>query len=176
MLQSVEMLKNIVAFHTLATSAVEKTASGDGQKVTFNIIKQRLGDLLYKITSQKFEDPEDGEEKIRYLLFLFLELLSSRIRFQLLIVKKLVPYQAANALNIANITCKKALTGKLCFASHDWTWYQNLFAIHHLVVLVQEQAPWIEWRDSREVQTAGGRLQIETRSLDYRMQPRILWV
>lgn len=64
-MQSVEMLKNIVTFHTLATNAVEKTASGDGQKVTFNIIKQRLGDLLYKITSQKFEDPAEGEEAIK---------------------------------------------------------------------------------------------------------------
>lgn len=61
------MMKNIVAFHTLASSAVEKTAAGgaDGQKITYNIIKQRLGDLLYKITSQKFEDPVDGEEAIR---------------------------------------------------------------------------------------------------------------
>jgi V-type H+-transporting ATPase subunit A len=65
--KSVEMLKNIVAFHTLASSAVERTAGGgaDGQKITFNIIKQRMGDLMYKITSQKFEDPADGEEALR---------------------------------------------------------------------------------------------------------------
>jgi hypothetical protein len=30
--------------------------------VTFNIIKQRLSDVLYKITSQKFEDPGEGSE------------------------------------------------------------------------------------------------------------------
>lgn len=67
LLQSVDMLKNIVAFHQLATSAVERTAGGgaDGQKITFNVIKQRLGDLLYKVTSQKFEDPEEGEETLR---------------------------------------------------------------------------------------------------------------
>lgn len=61
------MLKNIIAFHTLASAAVERTAAGgsEGQKITFNIIKQRLGDLLYKITSQKFEDPAEGEEAIR---------------------------------------------------------------------------------------------------------------
>ena len=66
-LQSVEMLKNIVAFHNLAISAVERTAGGgaDGQKITFNIIKQRLSDLLYKVTSQKFEDPDEGEEPLR---------------------------------------------------------------------------------------------------------------
>jgi hypothetical protein len=47
--------------------AVERSSSGtsDGQKITFNIIKSRLGDLMYKITSQKFEDPADGEEKVR---------------------------------------------------------------------------------------------------------------
>lgn len=65
--QSVDMLKNIVAFHRLATAAVERTSSGggDSQKITFNIIKQRLGDLMYKITAQKFEDPAEGEEAIR---------------------------------------------------------------------------------------------------------------
>ena len=41
------------------TAAVEKTASGnaDGQKITFNVIKQRMGDVMYKLTAQKFEDP-----------------------------------------------------------------------------------------------------------------------
>jgi V-type H+-transporting ATPase subunit A len=65
--KSCDMIRNIVAFHTLATSAVERTAGGgaDGHKITYNIIKQRLGDLLYKITSQKFEDPAEGEEVIR---------------------------------------------------------------------------------------------------------------
>jgi hypothetical protein len=38
---------------------VEKTAAGnaEGQKITFNVIKARLGDVLYKLTAQKFEDP-----------------------------------------------------------------------------------------------------------------------
>lgn len=53
------MMRNIATFHRLATAAVEKTASGnaEGQKITFNVIKQRMGDVLYKLTSQKFEDP-----------------------------------------------------------------------------------------------------------------------
>lgn len=63
--QSVGMLRNITTFHHLATSAVEKTASSSGQKITFNVIKQRLGDLLYKVTAQKFEDPADGEDAIK---------------------------------------------------------------------------------------------------------------
>ena len=58
-IQSVEMMRNITTFHRLATAAVEKTAAGnaEGQKITFNVIKQRMGDTLYKVTAQKFEDP-----------------------------------------------------------------------------------------------------------------------
>ncbi len=43
-------------------AAVERTSSGnsEGAKITFNIIKQRLGDVMYKITAQKFEDPGEG--------------------------------------------------------------------------------------------------------------------
>ena len=66
-MQSVAMLRNITTFHNLATQAVERTASSSGQKITFNVIKQRLGDLLYKITSQKFEDPAEGEDVIKYV-------------------------------------------------------------------------------------------------------------
>jgi len=57
--KSVEMMRNIVTFHRLASAAVEKTAGGnsEGQKITYNVIKQRMGDVLYKLTAQKFEDP-----------------------------------------------------------------------------------------------------------------------
>ncbi len=50
--------------------AVERSSSGtsDGQKITFNMIKSRLGNLMYKITAQKFEDPADGEDKVRFML------------------------------------------------------------------------------------------------------------
>lgn len=65
--KSVEMMRNIVTFHRLATAAVEKTAAGnsEGQKITFNIIKNRLGDVLYKVTAQKFEDPGEGEAAVK---------------------------------------------------------------------------------------------------------------
>jgi hypothetical protein len=67
LLQSVAMLRNITTFHTVATAAVERTAGagGDGSKITYNVIKARLADLLYKITSQKFEDPSEGEAAIK---------------------------------------------------------------------------------------------------------------
>ena len=49
---------------------MERSSSGttDGQKITFNMIKSRLGDLMYKITAQKFEDPADGEDAVRVLI------------------------------------------------------------------------------------------------------------
>lgn len=57
--KTVEMMRNICTFHRLATAAVEKTAAGnaEGQKITYNVIKQRMGDVMYKLTAQKFEDP-----------------------------------------------------------------------------------------------------------------------
>lgn len=63
--KSVEMMRNIVTFHRLATAAVEKATVNESQKITYNIIKQRMGDVLYKLTAQKFEDPAEGEEAIR---------------------------------------------------------------------------------------------------------------
>ena len=59
--KSVWMLKNMIKFYTLATQSVERTANRDGPKITLAVIKARMGDLLYKISSQKFEDPADGE-------------------------------------------------------------------------------------------------------------------
>jgi len=67
------MMNNIVAFHRLATAAVERTAeraAGGGgggggagaPKLTLYQIKQRLGDSLYKLTSQKFIEPGSAPE------------------------------------------------------------------------------------------------------------------
>ncbi|MEW5299013.1 MAG: hypothetical protein WDW36_002069 [Sanguina aurantia] len=80
--KSVEMMRNIVHFHHLATAAVEKTAAGnaEGQKITFNVIKQRMGDTLYKLTTQKFEDPSEGEEVMRRKLRVVYDELTDRFR------------------------------------------------------------------------------------------------
>lgn len=45
------MLRNMVSFFNAANEAVERTAAGgaDGQRITFNVIKNRLGDVLYKL-------------------------------------------------------------------------------------------------------------------------------
>mmetsp|Transcript_24320 Transcript_24320/g.67617 ORF Transcript_24320/g.67617 Transcript_24320/m.67617 type:complete len:616 (-) Transcript_24320:156-2003(-) len=64
--KAVAMLKNIILFYDLSNAAVEKTSSGgDSGKITLNVIKQRMGDLLYKLSSMKFEDPTDGEETLK---------------------------------------------------------------------------------------------------------------
>ncbi|XVF57886.1 hypothetical protein PTKIN_Ptkin07bG0018500 [Pterospermum kingtungense] len=39
--------------------AVEKAAGTDGRKITYSLIKHRLGDLFYRLVSQKLEDPAE---------------------------------------------------------------------------------------------------------------------
>lgn len=55
------MLRNMILFFSLAQKSVEK--SGDN-KVTWNHIKQSMGDTIYKISAMKFQDPADGEENV----------------------------------------------------------------------------------------------------------------
>uniref|UniRef100_A0A0E0Q163 V-type proton ATPase catalytic subunit A n=1 Tax=Oryza rufipogon TaxID=4529 RepID=A0A0E0Q163_ORYRU len=60
--KSVWMMRNIIHFNTLANQAVERAANADGQKITYSVIKHRMGDLFYRLVSQKFEDPAEGED------------------------------------------------------------------------------------------------------------------
>ncbi|KAJ8770845.1 hypothetical protein K2173_021760 [Erythroxylum novogranatense] len=61
------MMRNIIHFYNLANQfainmrAVEKAADMDGQKITYSLIKHRLGDHFYRLVNQKFEDPAEGE-------------------------------------------------------------------------------------------------------------------
>jgi len=55
------MLRNIITFYTEAQRAVESSSAD--KKITWSIIKSNLTDLIYKVTSMKFLDPADGEEK-----------------------------------------------------------------------------------------------------------------
>ena len=66
--KSAGMLRNIVRFHDFANAAVEKTANADGAKITYNVVRARMGDLMYRIASQKFEDPATGEEAVTHRL------------------------------------------------------------------------------------------------------------
>jgi len=58
--KSVWMLRNIITFYSLAQKAVEQNANSD-RKVSYTHIKNQLNDLIFKITSMKFQDPADGE-------------------------------------------------------------------------------------------------------------------
>lgn len=64
-------INNISKYSTLIVACQHlgrpshSTGGTEGQKITFNIIKQRLGDLIYKVACQKFEDPADGEASIK---------------------------------------------------------------------------------------------------------------
>ncbi|GJM90347.1 hypothetical protein PR202_ga06619 [Eleusine coracana subsp. coracana] len=65
--KSVWMMRNIIHLHIgesgrFKGQAVERAAGSDGQKITYSVIKHRLGDLFYRLVSQKFEDPAEGEE------------------------------------------------------------------------------------------------------------------
>merc|ERR1719193_2220828 len=62
--KTVGMLKNIVAFYDMARHSVESTAQSD-KKVTWSMIRESMGQTLYKLSSMKFKDPnKESEEKI----------------------------------------------------------------------------------------------------------------
>jgi V-type H+-transporting ATPase subunit A len=56
------MMRNLVTFYTLAQKAVE--SAGEEKKITWMTIKNAMGDLLYKLTSMKFQDPNHGQDKL----------------------------------------------------------------------------------------------------------------
>lgn len=61
--KSVLMMRNMIHFYTLANTAIETTATSE-DKVTFNLIKEHMNELLFKLASMKFIEPEDGEESV----------------------------------------------------------------------------------------------------------------
>jgi len=60
--KTVGMMRNIILFYTKAQKAIE--SSSEERKVTWMTIKSSMGDLLYQLTSMKFQDPKIGEEKM----------------------------------------------------------------------------------------------------------------
>jgi len=48
------MMKNMMAFYDMARHAVESTAQSDN-KITWAIIRDNMGDILYKLSSMKFK-------------------------------------------------------------------------------------------------------------------------
>ncbi|CAO4380816.1 unnamed protein product [Caenorhabditis nigoni] len=63
--KTVGMLKNMIGFYDLARHSVESTAQSEN-KITWNVIKDNMNDLIYQLSAMKFKDPVvDGEAKIR---------------------------------------------------------------------------------------------------------------
>merc|ERR1719215_2140617 len=63
--KTVGMLRNIITFYDLARHSVETTATQDN-KVTWNVIREAMSNIIYQLASMKFKDPvKDGEAKIK---------------------------------------------------------------------------------------------------------------
>ena len=56
------MLNNLIGFYDAARRAVESTAQQEN-KITWSIIKDHLGGILYELSSMKFKDPTKESEK-----------------------------------------------------------------------------------------------------------------
>jgi V-type H+-transporting ATPase subunit A len=61
--KSVYMLNNLIGFYDAARRAVESTAQSEN-KITWSIIKEHLGSILYELSSMKFKDPTKLSEKV----------------------------------------------------------------------------------------------------------------
>ncbi|XP_045619914.1 V-type proton ATPase catalytic subunit A [Procambarus clarkii] len=63
--KTVGMMKNIVAFYDMSRQIVNRTAQSDN-KVTWQIIRDSMGQILYELSSMKFKDTfKDGEVKTK---------------------------------------------------------------------------------------------------------------
>lgn len=52
--KTVGILSNTIAFYDMARHAVESTAQSDN-KITWAMIREHLGEILYKLSSMKFK-------------------------------------------------------------------------------------------------------------------------
>lgn len=63
--KTVGIMRNIIAFYEMARHAVEFTAQSDN-KITWALIRESLGEIMYRLSSMKFKDPvKDGEANIK---------------------------------------------------------------------------------------------------------------
>ncbi|KAJ9586853.1 hypothetical protein L9F63_019535, partial [Diploptera punctata] len=63
--KTVGMLRNIIAFYDMSRHAVESTAQSEN-KITWGVIRDSMGNILYQLSSMKFKDPvKDGETRIK---------------------------------------------------------------------------------------------------------------
>jgi V-type H+-transporting ATPase subunit A len=60
--KTVGMMRNICLFYSKAQKAIE--SSSEEKRITWLTIKNAMGDLLYQLTSMKFQDPNSGKDKV----------------------------------------------------------------------------------------------------------------
>ncbi|KAG2385604.1 hypothetical protein C9374_003419 [Naegleria lovaniensis] len=60
--KTILMLRNFVKFYEESQKAVQESGAG---KITWNTIKNAMGDIMYKLSKQKFIEPKNGEQKIK---------------------------------------------------------------------------------------------------------------
>jgi len=60
--KTVWMLRNMITFYNLAQKAVE--SSSDDKRITWMTIKNGMGDVIYELSSMKFQDPAIGKDKV----------------------------------------------------------------------------------------------------------------
>jgi V-type H+-transporting ATPase subunit A len=59
--KTVGMLRNIVSFYEQAVHTVEAS----GNAISWAKIRESMGDILYKLSSMKFEEPSQGEHSLQ---------------------------------------------------------------------------------------------------------------
>lgn len=63
--KTVGMMRNIIAFYDMSKQVVNRTAQSDS-KVTWQIIRDSMGQILYELSSMKFKDTfKEGEAKTK---------------------------------------------------------------------------------------------------------------
>jgi len=60
--KTVWMMRNLVTFYNMGQKSVE--SSGEDKKITWATIKNSMGELIYKLSCMKFQDPHTGEDKV----------------------------------------------------------------------------------------------------------------
>jgi V-type H+-transporting ATPase subunit A len=61
--KTVDMLRNLILFYDKARHAIETSPAEN--KLTWNTIRKELADQLRDLTQMKFQEPSDGEERVK---------------------------------------------------------------------------------------------------------------
>jgi V-type H+-transporting ATPase subunit A len=59
------MLRNIIGFYDMARHAVDTTAQSE-VKITWNVIREAMGDIMYQLSSMKFKVRSLLSDRVRH--------------------------------------------------------------------------------------------------------------